>query len=260
MRLLAELANKKPGERLPSEPQLAQNFRVSRPTIREVLTSLEAEGHVRRVHGVGTFVGSKRPLVPFALDLDIGVTQAVTAARLPLEIVLLNVAKTPAPGWLGDRLDLPRDATVLAIERIIKVGGVPAVRGFDAIPCHVVERAGGPTYVGGSVYRFLQEECGLELLGGVVSVTAVNTSARLATELEVPRNSALLRLDHVERATSSVPVLFSREYYVPALSSLTVSRPRQAGPEGRRFAASRGSSNVDGFGEEGIGAERGPKR
>lgn len=247
MRLLAQLANMTPGERLPSEPKLAEDFRVSRPTIREVLTSLEAEGEVRRVHGVGTFVGSKRPLVPFALDLDVGVTQAVAAARLPLEIVVLRVAEAPAPGWLTDHLDLPPNAAVLTIDRVIKAGGVPAVRGFDAIPGHVLERAGKPTYDGGSVFRFLQEECGLELLGGMVSVTAVNASAKLAKELEVTRNSAVLRLDHVEQSTSSEAVLFSREHYVPSLSSMTVSRLRQRTPEGRRFAAPGRNPEVDEF-------------
>lgn len=45
-----------PGERLPSERQLAQEMNVSRPSLREALQKLEASGLVETRHGGGTFV------------------------------------------------------------------------------------------------------------------------------------------------------------------------------------------------------------
>jgi GntR family transcriptional repressor for pyruvate dehydrogenase complex len=49
-----------PGEKLPPETQLAQEFGVSRPTVREALGSLVASGLIRKVPGVagGSFVKS----------------------------------------------------------------------------------------------------------------------------------------------------------------------------------------------------------
>ena len=43
------LRNAEPGERLPSEPALAKHFGVSRTTIREVMSQLEARSEERRV-------------------------------------------------------------------------------------------------------------------------------------------------------------------------------------------------------------------
>jgi GntR family transcriptional repressor for pyruvate dehydrogenase complex len=46
----------RPGQRLPSERGLAEEFDVSRPTVREAIQKLEARGLVQRRHGGGTFV------------------------------------------------------------------------------------------------------------------------------------------------------------------------------------------------------------
>ena len=43
-------------ERLPSEPSLAKEFKVSRVTLRSSFDRLEYEGYIKRVHGKGTFV------------------------------------------------------------------------------------------------------------------------------------------------------------------------------------------------------------
>lgn len=45
------------GDKLPSERVLGERFGVGRSSIREALRRLEAEGLVRIVHGVGSFVG-----------------------------------------------------------------------------------------------------------------------------------------------------------------------------------------------------------
>lgn len=56
------LRSAEPGERLPSEPALAKHFGVSRTTIREVMSQLEAEGFIQRRQGSGTYV-SRQPLL-----------------------------------------------------------------------------------------------------------------------------------------------------------------------------------------------------
>ncbi|MEM4540581.1 MAG: FadR/GntR family transcriptional regulator [Archaeoglobaceae archaeon] len=46
----------KPGDKLPSERELAKSLNVSRSTVREALKMLASKGLVRIVHGEGTFV------------------------------------------------------------------------------------------------------------------------------------------------------------------------------------------------------------
>lgn len=51
------------GKRLPTEPQLMDEFKVSRPTIHRALTELEDEGLVELQRGVGSIVRFVRPLL-----------------------------------------------------------------------------------------------------------------------------------------------------------------------------------------------------
>ena len=49
------------GDRLPAERDLAQQFRVSRPTVREAIIALEIAGYVEVRVGLGVFVVSRAP-------------------------------------------------------------------------------------------------------------------------------------------------------------------------------------------------------
>ncbi|HEY3523842.1 MAG TPA: GntR family transcriptional regulator [Candidatus Limnocylindrales bacterium] len=225
--VLTDLETYRPGDRLPSEPELATTYGVSRPTIREVLRSLEGDGLVRRVHGVGTFVNQVPPAVSSRFDLDIGVTEAVAAAhqRLGIEVVRADLEEAPAP--IAARLDLEPGGRVLWIERVIRVNDVPAAHAIDAIPEAVVGRM---PYDGGSVYRFLEERCGLELVGGLAEVTAVEADRDLGILLAVAERAPLLRIDQVERTEADRAVLHSTEHYVPSVLNVSVRRVRRGRP------------------------------
>ena len=49
-----------PGEKVPSENQLAERFHISRQTVRKAIGTLEEEGLVQRIRGSGTYVSFDR--------------------------------------------------------------------------------------------------------------------------------------------------------------------------------------------------------
>lgn len=72
----------RPGERLPSERDLAAAFKVSRPTIREAMIALEIRGLAETRHGSGIYVTDHPPTQVGAGDLDIGPFELTEARRL----------------------------------------------------------------------------------------------------------------------------------------------------------------------------------
>ena len=71
-----------PGQRIPSERELADEYKVSRPTVREAMIALEVIGIVRSRHGSGIFVVDNPPLDTPMIGLDIGAFELTEARRL----------------------------------------------------------------------------------------------------------------------------------------------------------------------------------
>ncbi|MFZ4453504.1 FadR/GntR family transcriptional regulator [Salibacterium aidingense] len=84
----------KPGDRLPSEVELMEMFDVSRPVMREALTSLEAVGVVNRKTRNGTFFSDQINSKPFTmiLALSAGNIQSIIETRISLELGLVTLA------------------------------------------------------------------------------------------------------------------------------------------------------------------------
>lgn len=71
------------GERLPSERDLAEELKVSRPTIREAMIALEIRGLVEAHHGSGVYVTDRAEVESGpAPELDIGPFELTEARRI----------------------------------------------------------------------------------------------------------------------------------------------------------------------------------
>ena len=70
------------GTRLPSERDLAEEFGVSRPTVREAMIALEIRGLVEARPGSGIYVTEATPTPGPAPELDIGAFELTEARRL----------------------------------------------------------------------------------------------------------------------------------------------------------------------------------
>jgi GntR family transcriptional repressor for pyruvate dehydrogenase complex len=92
-----ELNKLTPGDRLQPERDLARNLQVSRPSMREALRVLQAQGKVEIRHGQGTFVAqpqTTRQLQAALLTTDVGIEELFE---------MRQVFEIPAAGWAANR-------------------------------------------------------------------------------------------------------------------------------------------------------------
>jgi GntR family transcriptional repressor for pyruvate dehydrogenase complex len=84
----------KPGDKLPTEMELMEKLNVSRPVLREALSSLESLGVINRKTREGTFFNNKISSHPFSIMLSLAQDnlQAMVEARMALELGLITIA------------------------------------------------------------------------------------------------------------------------------------------------------------------------
>ncbi|KAB8171111.1 GntR family transcriptional regulator [Streptomyces sp. 3MP-14] len=96
-----------PGERLPSEQQLASTYRVGVPTVRQATTQLEAEGLVDKRHGRGTFVRAQQPRTQYRDDRHAWTEWKPTPAHTTHRTVRRREADRPLSALLAVPLGTP---------------------------------------------------------------------------------------------------------------------------------------------------------
>ena len=82
-----------PGDRLPSERGLCEQFSVSRPVIREALSRLKSEGLISIKRGVGVFVTERDPRDAFKIQ-DIDIAEKISITHVMELISTVEVAAT----------------------------------------------------------------------------------------------------------------------------------------------------------------------
>lgn len=114
----------RPGDQLPNEPALAQQFGVARSVLREALKALELSGdlEVRRGYGGGTFVAEPRTVEEHA---PIG-----GSALTPAQLFDVRIAIEPACARLAAAAASPRARTLREAVNDMEV--------LDARPAHVL--------------------------------------------------------------------------------------------------------------------------
>lgn len=220
----------RPGDRIPSEPELARREAVSRSSMRAAITMLEEDGVVSRRHGSGTYV-TYRPALPHDLGRNFGVSSLIRSTGMEPGTVEETSGAVPAPPAVADALGVPDGTPVSSLRRVRTADGRRVVDVSDWCRIEHIAPEALPAIPEGSIYAALAER-GLAVDHGVADLTPRNADGDLARRLDVPRGTLLLTIDQVDRAADGVAVLVSREHYVA--DAFTFSLLRRGPGEGER--------------------------
>jgi GntR family transcriptional regulator len=163
----------KPGDRLPTEAQLTQRFRISRPALREALKLLEQDDVINVQHGRGRFVSA---LSAVKVDRPITVFESVTdmARHYGYRTVnkVLSILEEAPDARVAESLGLGPADRVIRIERIRLHDDEPILYCIDYMPRSLIEGSPHDIDWSGSLMQ-LMEEYGNRPRMSAASVSAV---------------------------------------------------------------------------------------
>lgn len=125
IKVLIEADSLKPGDKIPTEQELMQIFRVSRSCVREAISVLRQEGIVDVVQGKGTFLKNSYALLPDVDDPSFQGLACFMEARKILESHLARLAAERASEKDLDKIEsavmtLENEEAELSPEKIVQ--------------------------------------------------------------------------------------------------------------------------------------------
>jgi GntR family transcriptional regulator len=217
-----------PGDRLPSEAQLAEQFGVSRAALRETFKLMEEERLVACRHGVGRFVA---PQVREIYNEDITRLQSVSelAANLGMKLTseVLSVQEIPADDALAAALEIETGAPVINLERVWRDAESPIIYCNDYFRKTLLNTPVTPEYFSGSLLAKLEKNQNLRISYSKTVIQAVRIQPQLLERLGVASTRPWIYLEQLNFDVHDHPLLFSRDYFYSEKFQFRVLRRRR---------------------------------
>ena len=198
------------GQRLPSERDLADDYEVSRMTLRQAITLLVEEGILERRVGSGTYVASHR--VQEKMRGTTSFTEIVRSQGKTPSSQLISYQRKPANETEIQQLQLKATDTVVRMERVRFADNVPLVFEVASIPEKLIQSFNQED-ITEHFFQTLTDN-GYEIGKSQQTIYAKNASERVANYLKVPKNHAVLALTQVSYFIDGRPFEYVHSQYV----------------------------------------------
>jgi len=214
---LIELQKLIPGDKLPPERQLAELLAVSRPSLREALHILQAQGMVQIKHGQGTFIQEPRvaqELRASLLSTTHGLNELFDARE---------VLEVPASRWAAEKAT--KEDVRLLRATLNQIDTITLTDPIDFDQLQALDAKFHLTIVGIAGNRFINQT--LNVLQDVMRMS-METTLRLPGRSEISRNEHNAILSAIENGNGDLASKLTLQHISGARSTaLTEAKTRE---------------------------------
>lgn len=218
------IASKNPGERLPSEPTLAQQLGVSRATLREAMRTFETQGLIRRRQGAGTYVSHPSSVIESGLEVLESIETMAERSGLKAAMGELNVERRSASADEAAQMRLDPNSDVTQISRVMHAEDRPVAYLVDLAPVDILTPEDVSADFTGSVLDLLLQRGDTELVSSRCEINAVTASHHVARALGIQRGDVLLWFGATLYNSAGRVVDYSFSYFLPGYFRFHVVR------------------------------------
>ncbi|MGB7803514.1 GntR family transcriptional regulator [Buttiauxella sp.] len=194
------------GSPLPSEVKLANEFDVSRMTVRKAIDLLVNWGLVVRRHGSGTYV-VKKDVHQETMNLT-GLVEVMREQGKEVVSEVLEFNVMPAPPAIACQLRIKIDEQIYYSRRVRYVDGKSLMVEDSYMPLKFFRNL-SVAHLEGSKFSYIEDECQIIVCGNYESLTPVLADRQMAKLLNIDELTPILRITSLSYSDSGDYVNYS---------------------------------------------------
>ncbi|TXC89677.1 GntR family transcriptional regulator [Metabacillus litoralis] len=199
-----------PGDALPSERELSENYQISRMTVRQAITNLVNKGYLFREKGKGTFVSSQK----FEQSLQglTSFTEDMLARNLKPGSKLLHFEIYPADEDIKESLNLQDDELIYKIKRLRLANEEPIAIETSYLPVKLVPGV-TPDILEKSLYKYIENNLHLSIGHATQTVEAAIVNEEDSKHLKVNKGVPILLIQRETYLENGTPLEIVKSSY-----------------------------------------------
>lgn len=198
----------RPGENIPNEMELCEQYGVSRGPVRQALEQLVREGLLSRKQGKGTWV--LPPKIESGLDKLYSFTSLIEEKGLEHRAQQLSFDTVPAPAGVASKLDISPGEPVFKISRLRLANDEPLFLETIYFPEQLCPGLTEDEVTLASLYTILESRYGLPPLRAKQFFEPVIVDEYEAQVLGISKGAPALLLQNIMYSTRNKAVVFSK--------------------------------------------------
>lgn len=209
---LIEKGELKPGDSLPAEREYAEQFQISRMTVRQAFTQLVNEGFLNRIQGKGTFVAERKPKIEQMLQGLTSFTEDMQARGMKPGSELVRFEIIPATSEIANQLGITEYGPVYEIKRIRLADNVPMALETNYISANFIK---GLTeqIVNRSLYSYIEEQLSLTIDHATQVIESSIANDLEAQYLNIQPGAPIMLIQRNTFLKDGTPVEFVKSIY-----------------------------------------------
>jgi GntR family transcriptional regulator len=201
----------KPGDLIPGEQELMEQYRVSRNTARKVLDMLVNNGLIYRQRGKGSFVS--HPTIEEAMSRIISFTEDMRQRGFEPGTQVLEARLVPAASAIAEKLEIPPEEELVKIVRLRLADREPMSVEESFLVHRFCRGILQHDYTSAPLRQILSRDYDIHLVRARQSIRAIPATEPLAQQLAVALEAPLLAIERVSFSQADIPIEFLRIYY-----------------------------------------------
>ena len=200
-------------EKIASEGELCDMFKVSRMTVNKALTNLSNAGYIERIPGKGSFVKSYRvekkipEMISFSEELE---RAGIKPSSKLLHYSIINSTNYPE---IAKRLKIEPDKLLHYFIRLRYGDDKPMAVSYNYVLVSIVPML-DINSLQQSFYEYLEDNLQLSLGYNDTTIQVVKPTDEIRTILNITGNSEVVKSSHVSYLTNNEPFEYTETFYI----------------------------------------------